>query len=270
MSLPRPSDQATALVTGASAGIGADLARGLAARGHHLTLVARRRERLEELADEVKQRFGAEAAVDPCDLGDEAQRKQLIQNLRRRRRRVAVLVNNAGFGTFGKFWKIDADREREEVRLNIQALHDLLLAFVPSMVERRSGAILNVGSTAGFQPLPGNTTYSATKAFVNTISEALHEELSGTGVGCTVLCPGPVATEFQESSGIGHLHAAGPSGIWATSEEVAQAAIEGMEKGKRVVLPRIADKVTARAGQHTPRSVLLPVMRRFGSRILRD
>lgn len=271
MSLPVPSPDSTALVTGASSGIGAEIARQLAGRGHHLTLVARRHERLEELAAELESRFSAPAAaIDPCDLAADSERKKLLSNLRRRKRRVAVLVNNAGFGTYGNFTELDPDREREAVRLNVNALHDLLVAFVPEMVERRSGAVLNVGSTAGFQPLPGNATYSATKAFVNTVSEALHGELAGTGVTCTVLCPGPVATEFQKASGIGHLHSAGPSAIWATAEEVARAAVEGMDRGKRVVLPRPADKLTWAGGHYTPRSVLLPVIRRFGTRILRD
>lgn len=270
MALPPPTEETTALITGASAGIGAELARGLAARGQHVTLVARRQERLDELAAELERRHAVEATVDACDLGDAAARGKLITRLRRRKRRVAVLVNDAGFGTYGTFWKLAADREREEVRLNVEALHELTLTFVPEMVERRSGAVLNVGSTAGFQPLPGNATYSGTKAFVNTFSEALHAELAGTGVSCTVLCPGPVATEFQQSSGIGHLEGSGPSFIWAGPEEVARAAIEGMDAGRRVVLPRPPDKVSAAFGRYTPRTVLLPVMRRFGSRILRD
>jgi short-subunit dehydrogenase len=270
MALPPPTDETTALVTGASSGIGTELARGLAARGFHLTLVARRADRLEELSEELGQRFGVEAAVDPCDLGDPEARRNLVDRVGRRKRRVAVLVNNAGFGTYGTFWKLPAEREREEVRVNVDALHELTLAFVPPMVERRSGAVLNIGSTAGFQPLPGNATYSATKAFVNTFSEALHSELSGTGVRCTVLCPGPVATEFQQASGIGHLDNAGPSFVWAGAEEVARAALEGMEDGRRVVLPRAADKVTSAFGRFTPRTVLLPVMRRVGSKILRD
>lgn len=269
MSLPSPRDDVTALVTGASSGIGGEIARELARRGHHLTLVARRKERLDELAAEVQRESGAEATVDPCDLGNPDERAALIDRLRRRKRWVAVLVNNAGFGTYGKFWQIDPGREREEVRLNVEALHDLTVAFVPYMVERGSGAVLNVGSTAGFQPLPGNATYSATKAFVNTFSEALSGELAGTGVTCTVVCPGPVATEFQEASGIGHLSSAGPGFIWSSPQEVAKAAVHGMDQGRRSVLPAPGDKVVGVLGRYTPRTVLLPVMRRFGRRILR-
>jgi uncharacterized protein len=123
-----------------------------------------------------------------------------------------------------------------------------------------------VGSTAGFQPLPGNTTYSATKAFVNSFSEALHAELGGTGVTCTVLCPGPVATEFTEVSGVGHLEQGAPGFVFAGAAEVARAAVEGMERGKRVVMPRATDAVQGALGRYAPRSVLLPVVRRFGSR----
>lgn len=255
-------------MTGASAGIGAAIARQLAERGYHVTLVARREERLRELAAELASDHGAEAAVDPCDLGDEGARRRLITNVGRRKRRVTVLVNNAGFGSFGKLWELAAEREREQVRLNVAALHDLTLAFLPAMVERGSGAILNVGSTAGFQPLPGNSTYAATKAFVNSFSEALHAELDGTGVGCTVLCPGPVATEFTEASGVGHLDSAGPGFLWGGPEEVARAAVEGIEQGKRVVMPRAADRVQGVLGRYTPRSVLLPVVRRFGKHVL--
>jgi len=263
VSLPNPSEQSTALVTGASSGIGAEIARRLAARGHHLTLVARRVERLEELAGEL----GSDVAVDACDLGDAEARQGLVARLSRRRRKVSVLVNSAGFGTYGRLWELPAGRERDEVGLNVAALHDLTVAFLPGMVERRSGAILNVSSTAGFQPLPSNATYAATKAFVTAFSESLHGELAGTGVTCTVLCPGPVATEFQDAAGISHLHSAGPSFLWASAGEVATAAVEGMERGKRVVVPRATDKVQAAFGRYSPRSVLLPVMRGLGGRL---
>lgn len=268
MSLPYPTAERTALVTGASSGIGAGIARELAKRRHHVTLVARREERLDELAAEIGREHDVEATVDSCDLGDADARRALISKLERRKRSVAVIVNNAGFGTFGALWELPADREREEVRLNVEALHHLTLAFLPAMVERGYGAILNVGSTAGFQPLPGNTTYAATKAFVNSFSEALHAELAGTGVSCTVLCPGPVATEFAETSGVGHVESASPGFLFASADDVARAAVEGMEDGKRVVMPRAADAVQGALGRYTPRTVLLPIVRRFGSRFI--
>jgi uncharacterized protein len=266
MTLPYPSHDRTALVTGASAGIGAEIVRELARRGHHLTLVARREERLSELASEVERDHGVETAVDACDLGDPEARGQLLAKLGRGKRRVTVLVNNAGFATYGPLWEAEPDREREEVRLNVEALHELTLAFLPDMVERGYGAILNVGSTAGFQPLPGNATYAAGKAFVNSFSEALHAELADTGVSCTVLCPGPVATEFAEASGVGHLEQGAPGFVFAGAGDVARAAVEGMDKGRRVVMPRVTDTVQGALGRYTPRSVLLPVVRRFGDR----
>lgn len=268
MTLPYPTHERTALITGASAGIGAAVARELARRGHHLTLVARREDRLEELAAELAAEHDVEAAVDACDVGDAEARTGLIARIGRRKRGVAVLVNNAGFATFGNAWETPADREREEVRVNVEALHHLTLAFLPGMVERRYGAILNVGSTAGFQPLPGNATYAASKAFVNSFSESLHSELAGTGVSCTVLCPGPVATEFTSVSGVEHLEKGAPPFLFASASSVARAAVEGMDKGKRVVMPRPTDAVQGALGRYTPRSVLLPIVRRFGSRFL--
>jgi uncharacterized protein len=266
MTLPYPTHERTALVTGASAGIGAAIARELASRGQHVTLVARREERLQELAAEIKRDHDVEAAVDACDLGDAEARRSLVAKLGRRKRAVSVLVNNAGFATYGNLWASPAEREREEVRVNVEALHDLTLAFLPDMVERGYGAILNVGSTAGFQPLPGNTTYAASKAFVNSFSESLHAELSGTGVTCTVLCPGPVSTEFTEVSGIDHLEEDAPGFVFASAGDVARVAVDGVDKGKRVVMPRATDAVQGALGRYTPRSVLLPVVRRFGNR----
>ena len=268
MSLPLPSPQSTVVITGASAGIGAELARKLAARGHHLTLVARREDRLRDLATELERDYGVEAAVDACDLGDAEARSHLIELVRRRKRRVVGLCNNAGFGSYGRFWQLDLDRETEEVRLNVEALHELTGAFLPDMVARRSGAILNTGSLAGFQPQPSNATYAATKAFVNSFSEALHAELAGTGVSCTVVCPGPVKTEFAEAAGVGHLDGSGPSFLWATAEQVAERAVDGMVNGKRTVLPTVTDQVASTLGRYTPRSVLLPVVQRFAARTL--
>jgi uncharacterized protein len=266
MTLPYPTHERTALVTGASAGIGAAIARELARRGQHVTLVARREERLHELAAEIKRDHEVEAAVDACDLSDGEARRGLIAKVGRRKRAVSVLVNNAGFATYGNLWESSAEREREEVRVNVEALHDLTLAFLPAMVERGYGAILNVGSTAGFQPLPGNTTYAASKAFVNSFSESLHAELSGTGVTCTVLCPGPVATEFTEVADVDHLEEDAPGFVFASAGDVARAAIDGLDKGSRVVMPRVTDAVQGAIGRYAPRSVLLPVVRRFGTR----
>ena len=256
MSLPAPDPNATVVVTGASSGIGAELARELSRRGHHVTLVARRRDRLEELAAEL----GA-ADARPADLAGAEGRAALLGALRQTGRFVAGLCNNAGFGTFGRLWELDADTERQEVALNVVALHDLSLEVLPRMVERGAGAILNVGSIAGAQPLPGNATYAATKAFVNSLSEALHTELHGTGVSCTVLTPGPVRTEFMDAADAPEIEARAPSFLWESAPDVARAAVDGMAAGRRVVVPGMVAKVATTAGRFTPRALALPLTR---------
>src|SRR3954468_9667442 len=246
MSLPAPETNTTVVVTGASSGIGAELARELSRRGHHVTLVARRRERLDELAAEL-----GEATAQPADLADPAGRATLLGVLRNSGHAVIGLCNNAGFGTFGRFWELDGDTEAQQVQLNVVALHELCSAFLPSMVSRGAGAILNVGSIAGVQPLPGNATYAATKAFVNSFSEAVHTELKGTGVSCTVLTPGPVRTEFMEVSDGTDLESRAPSFTWQTPHDVARQAVDGMVRGRRVVTPGLAIKVASTSGRLT-------------------
>jgi short-subunit dehydrogenase len=268
MALPAPDPSATCVVTGASAGIGEELARQLAARGHGLTLVARRRERLEELAGELRAARGVEVAVHDCDLADDAARAGLIATLRGGERRVAVLCNNAGYGSFGRFHEQPPEREVAMVRVNVLALHELTATFLPEMVKRRRGAVLDVGSLAGFQPQPHNATYAATKAFVNSFSEAVASELAGTGVSMTVLCPGPVDTEFGEVAGVAEIEGRLPGFMSQSAEDVARAGIEGMEKGKRMVFPGLAENAVAHAGRLVPRSLLLPAWARLGARVL--
>ena len=217
MSLPSASPDQTVVVTGASAGIGAELARVLAARGHGLTLVARRRDRLDELAAELRAAHDVEVVVETCDLADPEDRDRLVNALRAGRT-VAGICNNAGYGTVGKFADLELEREVGEVRLNVEALVDLTGAFINEMVDRGEGAILNVASTASFQPLPGMATYAATKAFVRSFSEAVHAELSGTGVSVTDLCPGFTETEFGEVAGRGQLRGKFPGFIVLDAE----------------------------------------------------
>ena len=265
MSLPRPDSQSAVLITGASSGIGTELARQLGARGHNLVLVARRRERLEQLAKEIGKANGVEVDVRKADLSVQAQRTRLINALRDGDAHIAAVCNNAGFSTYGKFQALPLENELEEVRLNVVALHELTGAFLGDMVKRRQGAILNVASIAGFQPLPNQATYGATKAFVVSFSEAIHTDLHGTGVSCTALCPGPVRTEFTQVAGMTDLDNTGPEFVWMQPGDVAKAGIDGMAKGKRLVFPSITHQAVGIAGRFAPRSVLLPLMERFGS-----
>jgi short-subunit dehydrogenase len=261
MSLPDPSPDAVVMITGASSGIGAELTRQLGALGHDLVLVARRRDRLESLATELREAHGIEVAVEPADLSQAAERTRLIATVRDSGRFVAGLCNNAGFGSYGRVLELDAAREAAMVQLNVAAVHELTLAFIEPMVARRAGAILNVASIAAFQPVPGMATYAATKAFVQSFSEALHAELAGSGVSCTVLAPGPVPTEFGEVAG---TEASETLVGFATidSEEVATAAVRGMLRGRRSVVPGTATKALATGGRYVPRSILLGAARR--------
>jgi uncharacterized protein len=262
MSLPAPASGQVVLVTGASSGIGAHLARQLAALGHDLVLVARRADRLESLATELREAHGVAARAVPADLADPARRRALIEDLTASGAFVAGLCNNAGFGSTGRVVELDAAREAAMVEVNASAVHQLTLAFVGAMVARRAGAILNVASIAAFQPVPGMATYAATKAFVQSFSEALHAELAGSGVSCTVLCPGPVPTEFDAVAGQEGADSLVPGFASIDPEEVASAAVRGMLRGRRSVVPGAATKALAAGGRHAPRSILLPVTRR--------
>lgn len=266
MALPPPTDSATALVTGASSGIGAEIARALAARGHGVTLVARRKERLDELAAELSSGNGVRAEAIGCDLGDPAARDALSAEVEARGLDVEVLVNNAGFGDFGSFVEIGRERQVDMVRLNVEAVVDLMGRFVPAMQRRRRGAVINVASVAAFQPMPDNATYAATKAFVLSLGDAAHQELRSHGVALTTVCPGPVRTEFAEVAGIGRAEETAPGFIWTAAADVAEQAVSGAEKGKRVVVPGMLSQATALAGQHSPRSIALPLARRIWSR----
>ncbi len=201
MALPTPSPSSTAVVTGASSGIGTDIARELADRGHGVTLVARREDRLRELADELAGR-GSHVEIIVCDVADSAARAGLFDEVDRRGLTADILVNNAGIGTIGSVTKTPVEDEIAQVRVNVEAVIDLTTRAVQQMVPRGRGAILNVGSTAGYQPFPGQVGYAATKAFVKNYTEGLRGELAGTGVTVALLCPGPVRTEFVKNAGM--------------------------------------------------------------------
>jgi uncharacterized protein len=263
MALPAPSPDSTALITGASSGIGAEIARELARRGHGVSLVARREERLRELAQELEGDHGVRAETIAADVSQQRPRDRLARELQERGLTVEVLVNNAGFGSGGRFIELDGDHEASMVRTNCEAVVGLTSKFVPAMVERGGGAVLNVASLIAFQPVPFQATYGASKAFVLSFSDALHEELRATGVTVTAVCPGPVRTEFGDSGGFGGADDRIPSFLWLEAPSVARAAVKGLEEDERVVVPGPINQLAALYGQHLPRSVLLPLARRF-------
>jgi short-subunit dehydrogenase len=259
MALPPPDQDSVALVTGASSGIGEQIARRLAGLGHGIALVARREERLAALADELARANGVRAEAIGADLADPRARDALEGKLGELGLAVEILVNNAGYGGFGAFAEQDRDREIGMIRLNVEALVDLESRFLPGMVDRGRGAVVNIASTASFQPIPDNATYAATKAFVLSHGEAIHEELRGSGVTVTTVCPGPVRTEFADVAGIGGAEERTPEAIWLTPEQVAKAAVDGAERGKRVVVPGMLNRATSIMGQHSPRALALPL-----------
>src|SRR5690349_13653749 len=255
MGLPQPSVSSIAPVTCASSGIGAAIARELASRGHSLALVARREERLRTLAADLEGEHGISAEVIAGDVGDPSQREQLLEEMRSRERMVEVLVNNAGFGHQADFATSPRERMMEMVRVNCEAVVDLTSLFLKGMLERGRGSVINIASTGAFQPLPGSAVYGASKAFVLSFSEAIRTELRGTGVGVTAVCPGPVRTEFMETAGFGGVEVRTPGVVWMSAADIARHAIDGAEHDKRVVVPGAINRVTALAGQHSPRSI---------------
>jgi uncharacterized protein len=261
MSLPKPDSQTTVVITGASSGIGAELARGLARRGFPLLLVARRRDRLDELANEVGKENSVAVEVLPLDLSDGKARAKLANRLRTEP--IAGLCNSAGFGTSGLFYELPVERESEQLNLNALTLMELTHAALPGMVERGAGAVMNIASIAGFQPIPYMAVYSASKAFVQTFSEAVHEELHGTGVSVTSLCPGPVPTEWAE---IASAERFSIPAAQVSPRDVAEAAIGGMLAGRRSVVPGVVPKAVSASGRYAPRSLLLPALR-IGQRL---
>ncbi|HEV7723193.1 MAG TPA: SDR family oxidoreductase [Iamia sp.] len=251
-------------MTGASSGIGVELATELARRGHGLTLVARREDLLHEVADRLAAEHGVRTEVVAADLADPDSRAALIDEIAGRGLVIDILANNAGFSTTGAVATSDPQAEMKLVRVDVEAVVDLCSRIVPGMVERGQGAVLNVASVAAFQPLPGQAAYAAAKAFVLSYTDSLHAELKGSGVTATSLCPGPVETAFGAAAGFSDAETDGalPKFMWETPEAVAKAAVEGMAKGRRVVIPGAANAVGAYAGRIAPKSLLVPILAR--------
>jgi short-subunit dehydrogenase len=223
----------------------------LAAKGHRLVLVARRKERLDELAAKL----GNARAVE-MDLSQAGAAALLMANIARHGETVELLVNNAGFGLAGRIAELEGLRQREMIDLNCGALTELAHAVLPGMIERKSGAILNVASTAAFQPGPGMAVYFATKAFVLSFSEALHEEVKKQGVIVSALCPGPTATEFGEVAGFKPASSSAKAlvSLAADSPSVVKAGLDGLERRRAIVVPGLMNKSTAQAHRFFPRS----------------
>ena len=246
----------TALVTGASSGIGEQFARQLAARGHDLVLVARRADRLESLASELP----TEAKVVACDLtADAASLGGRVQELGAQ---VDLLVNNAGFGTSGPFLDHDPARDAEQVRLNCEAVVTLCHAFLPGMVERRRGGIINVASSAGFQPIPYESVYAATKAFAISFTDALHTELRGTRIRVMAVNPGPVPTEWQQIAGYEPGRDV-PAPGEISAEQVVRESLAAWDKGRRSIIPGRTIRWFIRATSPSPRAIQLRVTERM-------
>jgi short-subunit dehydrogenase len=245
-----------ALVTGASSGIGAEFAKQLSARGYEVILVARRVERMDELCSQLTGR----SHVLGCDLAHDA--ASLPQRVAELGLDVDVLVNNAGFGTHGRFTEIDPARDAEQVRLNCEALVTLAHAFLPGMVSRRRGGVITVASTAGMQPIPFEATYAASKAFARSFSDALSAELRGTGVRVLCVNPGPVPTEWQQVAGYepGYLPPV-PGAI--SAEQVARESLRAFDRGSRTIIPGSVIRWYMRVNSPAPVGVKLRVLERM-------
>ncbi|WP_435347815.1 SDR family NAD(P)-dependent oxidoreductase [Haloarchaeobius sp. HRN-SO-5] len=257
-------DRDTALVTGASSGIGRELARQFARHGHDVALVARREGVLADVAGDLESRYAVDATTISMDLDRDGASDALYEAVHDRDLDVGILVNNVGIGTAGPFAEADLDEERTQLRLNVVTLVELTRLFLDDFTDRGRGRVLNVGSTAGFQPGPFMAGYYASKAYVNSFTEALAEELRGTGVSATVLAPGPVDTDFQDRAGMGD--SAVGSTYKQSVEQVATAGYRGVMRGDAVVVPGLPMKALSLLARVTPRPIRRRVARRVNER----
>ena len=250
----------TALVTGASGGIGEELARLLAAGGANLVLVARSADRLASLAGELSRAHGVNASVIAQDLSAPDAVDVIAGELAARQLTIDILVNNAGFGVYGPFATTPADEEARMLQVNVVALTMLTKRLLPAMIERRHGRVLNVASTAAFQPGPLMAVYYASKAYVLSLSEALSNETSGTGVTVTCLCPGPTETGFQDRARLRESRLFSALSV-ASAADVARAGYDGMMAGRAIVIPGLVNKIGVQALRVTPRAVVRRAIR---------
>jgi uncharacterized protein len=252
---------ATALITGASSGIGEKFAYELARQNYGLVLIARRQDRLEAVAAKAKETGATRTEIVVADLARAGAPLELQLRLASASIEVDFLINNAGFGTTGRFDRLPLEREIEEIELNVSALVALTRIFLPSMIERRRGTIINVASTAAFQPIPYMATYGATKAFVLSFTEAIGVEAAGTGVRILALCPGPVRTEFQAVAK--NENALMPSFVYMDADTVVKQALSAVERGRRVRINGIMNTAGAVAARLFPRALVTAIAGRI-------
>jgi hypothetical protein len=256
MTLVDPQPGSVALITGASSGIGLELARQLSARGHDTVLVARRRPELEALAAELTA-AGHRSEVVAADVSEPAERARLQQEVAALGVRVDVLVLCAGFGTGGPFIEMDLERMQLLLRTNIESTIALASAYTPAMARQQRGSVLIVSSMAGNQPMPSFSVYSASKAAVTSFAESLHQELRGAGVTVTALCPGAVATDFAAIAEMTDAEARMPGFMIATARDTAAAGLAALDRGQRLVVPGWGPRALTFIGGHLPRGLWL-------------
>jgi hypothetical protein len=258
MPVPAPNPDARAVVTGASQNIGEALATELAARGHHLIVTARREDVLRTLADRLTEKYGVVVEVRPVDLADPGERGKLADELAGRN--ISILCANAGTATFGPVARLDPADEKAQVQLNVLGVHDLVLAVLPGMVERKTGGILISGSAAGNSPIPNNATYAATKAFVNTFSESLRGELKREGVHITVLAPGPVRETLPAEHEQSLVEKLIPDFLWISTDYTAKLSLDALDRNKMRVVPGVTSKAMSVASGYAPRAIVSPIV----------
>jgi short-subunit dehydrogenase len=258
MPVPAPSADARAVVTGASQNIGEALAIELAARGHNLIVTARREDVLRKLADRLTADYGVTVEVRAVDLTDPADRAKFCEELSTRN--ISILCANAGTATFGPIAKLDPAGEKAQVQLNVLGVHDLVLAVLPGMVQRKAGGILISGSAAGNSPIPNNATYAASKAFANTFSESLRGELKKDGVHVTLLAPGPVRETLPAEDEQSLVEKLIPDFLWISTQYTAKQSLDALERNKMRIVPGVTSKAMSVASGYAPRAIVTPIV----------
>jgi short-subunit dehydrogenase len=257
------SEPKFALITGASGGIGLEMAKEFAKHGHPLILVARSREKLQQLQAEIEKTYGVKTEILAKDLSQSSSAPELYEEVLRKGWTVETLVNNAGFGLYGAFSEEDLNQEVEMIRLNVLTLTQLTKLFLKGMLERKNGRILNVASTAAFQPGPMMAVYYATKSYVLHFSEAIHEELKGSGVSVSCLCPGPTESDFQKRASINMKIPLFKAARIMSASAVARAGYQGMMKNKAVILPGLVNQLTPWGMRLLPRGWVTAIVQKL-------